>query len=117
MTVRVRPAVSRDVNIPEIDVEPGDQQLHRVYVDIELQGKGIGRGLMNAALSHPRLAGARRIFLQVWEQNANAVGLHESLGFRTCGRTTFTIGAGELAEDVVMVLESGRAGSTVISGE
>jgi ribosomal protein S18 acetylase RimI-like enzyme len=95
-----------DVKIPEVEVLPGDQELQRVYVDTELHGKGVGRELMNAALSHPRLARATRIFLQVWEKNENAVGLYESLGFRTVGTTKFTIGSGEIAEDLVMLYKN-----------
>ena len=59
-----------DVTIPEIDVQPGDQALRRVYVETGLQGRGIGRRLMNAALAHPRLEAARRVFLR-----ASASGL------------------------------------------
>lgn len=93
------------VKIPEVDTRPGDQQLHRVYVDTQLHGRGIGRELMNAALAHPRLVEANRIFLQVWEENRTAVALYESLGFRTVGRTTFAIGSGEIVEDDVMLLD------------
>jgi diamine N-acetyltransferase len=93
-----------DVRIPEIEVRAGDQELHRVYVDTELQGRGLGRRLSEAALQHPRLARARRIYLQVWEKNEHAVRLYESLGFRTVGTTTFTIGS-EVAQDLIMRLE------------
>jgi ribosomal protein S18 acetylase RimI-like enzyme len=94
-----------DVGIPEIEVRPGDQELHRVYVDTDLQGQGLGRALMNAALEHPRLAKASRVYLQVWEQNEQARGLYESLGFHTVGTTTFTVGSGEVVQDLVMLLE------------
>jgi diamine N-acetyltransferase len=98
-----------DVDIREVDARSGDQELHRIYVETELHGRGLGRSLMNTALQHPRLASASRIFLQVWERNERAVRLYESLGFRTVGTTTFTIGSGEVAEDLVMVLDRDRA--------
>jgi ribosomal protein S18 acetylase RimI-like enzyme len=94
------------VHIPEADIRPGDQELHRVYVDTALQGRGLGRRLMDAALCHPRLAAAGRVYLQVWERNPRAIGLYESLGFQTVGATTFRIGTGELAEDLVMLLDT-----------
>jgi ribosomal protein S18 acetylase RimI-like enzyme len=94
-----------DVGIRGVEAGPGDRELHRIYVETEMQGRGVGRSLMNAALQHPRLADASRIFLQVWERNEQAIGLYESLGFRTVGKTTFTIGSGEVAEDLVMVLD------------
>jgi ribosomal protein S18 acetylase RimI-like enzyme len=94
-----------DVDIPEVDVRPGDQELHRIYVAAEVQGRGLGRRLMNAALEHPRLADARRIYLQVWETNERAMRLYESLGFETVGTTRFRIGSGEVVEDLVMRLD------------
>ena len=94
-----------EVEIPEVDAEPGDGGLHRVYVETAQHGRGIGRELVHAALSHPRLQAAPRVYLQVWEENRTAVGLYESLGFRTVGTTRVTIGTDEVGEDLVMVLE------------
>ena len=92
-----------DVEIAGFDAGPGDQELHRLYVDTELHGGGVGRTLMDAALAHPRLVSAARIYLQVWHRNERAIRLYESLGFRVVGTTTFRIGVGELAEDLVML--------------
>jgi diamine N-acetyltransferase len=96
-----------DVKIPEVDATPGDQGLHGVYVEPTLQGRGLGRRLMDAALAHPRLAQAKRIFLQVWDENERAVRLYESLGFKKVGTTTFKIGS-EVMEDLIMVLDKAR---------
>jgi ribosomal protein S18 acetylase RimI-like enzyme len=93
-----------DVAIEGIDPQPSDQELHQLYVDTPLQGAGIGRALMEAALAHPRLAGAKRIYLQVWERNERAVRMYERLGFRVVGTTHFTVG-GEDVEDLVMALD------------
>ena len=92
-----------DVTIPEIEAQPGDRAVHRVYVETELQGRGIGRVLMDAALSHPRLVDAERIYLAVWEENAPALRLYESLGFQAVGTTRFTLGR-DAVEDLVLVL-------------
>jgi diamine N-acetyltransferase len=102
-----------DVDIPEVEGRPGDQELHRVYVETALHGRGLGRRLVSAALDHPRLAEANRIYLQVWERNARAIWLYQSLGFRTVGTTSFTIGGGDVVEDLVMVLD--RSGASGIS--
>jgi ribosomal protein S18 acetylase RimI-like enzyme len=93
-----------DVTIPEVEARPGDQSLNRLYVDTALQGRGLGRRLLEAALQHPRLASASRIFLAVWDENDRAVGLYESYGFRKVGATTVTVGA-EVMEDRVMLLD------------
>jgi ribosomal protein S18 acetylase RimI-like enzyme len=86
-------------------VQFDDEELQRLYVETELQGRGIGRALLDAALEHPRLARAPRVHLQVWEENERAVRLYESAGFRRAGTTSFAIGSGEVVEDLVMVLE------------
>jgi ribosomal protein S18 acetylase RimI-like enzyme len=99
-----------DVGVPEVQVRPGDRGLRRLYVETAFQGRGLGRKLTDAALQHPRLAGAGRIFLQVWEENERAVGLYESFGFRRVGTTTFTVGAEEM-EDLVMLLDRSSAAS------
>ena len=94
-----------DVDAAAPERRPDDQILHRLYVATEQQGRGVGRRLMEAALRHPRLATAGRVYLQVWEVNDRAIRLYESLGFRTVGKTTFTIGAGHVTEDLVMRLD------------
>jgi diamine N-acetyltransferase len=99
-----------DVDIGEVEVQSGDQGLRRLYVERTLQGRGLGRTLMEAALEHPRLAEARRIFLQVWEENERAVRLYESFGFERIGTTTFRVGD-EVMEDLVMMLDKNDAAS------
>jgi ribosomal protein S18 acetylase RimI-like enzyme len=94
-----------DVTIPEVEVQPGDQALHRVYVDPRLQGRGIGRALVDRALAHPRLGSAPRVYLTVWEENEPALRLSESVGFRRIGTTRVTIAGADVGEDLVMVLE------------
>lgn len=98
-----------DVDIPEVEVQPGDQELHRIYVETAMHGQGLGRQLMDAALGHPRLADAPRIYLTVWEQNERAVRLYESLGFENVGTTTVTIGSTEVGQDLVMLLDRSDA--------
>jgi|SRR5581483_4341830 len=98
-----------DVSIEEAEARPGDQELHRLYVETAEHGRGVGRALVDAALHHPRLAGASRIYLQVWERNDRAVRMYRRAGFRTVGRTRFTIGAGEVVEDLVMLLDQDTA--------
>ena len=95
-----------DVDIPELEPRPGDQAVQRLYIETSQQGRGLGRRLLEAALAHPRLAKARRIFVQVWEENERAVRLYESLGFQTVGTTTFMVGS-EVMEDLVLLLDKG----------
>jgi diamine N-acetyltransferase len=100
-----------DVAIPEVDIRAGDQSLRRLYVDTHLQGRGIGRRLLRAALAHPRLAAARRVFTSVWEQNEPALRLYESFGFGRVGTTRVVIGGKEVGDDLVLMLDR-RANET-----
>lgn len=51
-------------------------------LDPAAEGRGVARGLMEAAEAWARKRGYRRITLNVWTQNARAVGLYQHLGFR-----------------------------------
>jgi diamine N-acetyltransferase len=88
-------------DIPEVRDRPGGA-IRRMYVDAPYQGRGIGSRLMAASLGRPELAGAPRVYVQVWEENAGAIRFYERFGFRTIGRTQFTIGDGAMLEDLVM---------------
>jgi len=90
------------VKIPEANAAGGDRELGRLYVETGLQGKGIGRQLMDAALNDPEMAKAPNVFLQVWDENKRAVAMYESYGFKECGVTRFEL-AGKPAQDSIMV--------------
>lgn len=98
------------VKIPEAKAAKGDRELGRLYVETSLQGKGIGRRLMDAALNDPEMAMAPNVFLQVWDENKRAVAMYESYGFNECGVTRFEL-AGEPAQDLIMVRHQGSANS------
>jgi ribosomal-protein-alanine acetyltransferase len=52
-----------------------------IGVAASMQGKGIGRQLMDALLLHAKRQGAEQVFLEVKESNASAISLYKSLGF------------------------------------
>jgi ribosomal protein S18 acetylase RimI-like enzyme len=90
------------VKIPEAEATEDDLELGRLYIETDLQGRGLGRQLTDAALSDPDMAKAPNIFLQVWDENQKAISLYESYGFEKCGVTTFDLG-GKPAQDLIMV--------------
>lgn len=90
------------VKIPEAEASEADRELGRLYIDTELQGQGIGRQLMDAAINDPEMAQAPNIFLQVWDKNDRAISLYESYGFERYGVTTFEL-AGKPAQDLIMI--------------
>src|SRR3989338_172078 len=92
-----------EVEIPEINPEEGDQELRRIYVATEFQGKGIGRQLMDAAFSHPHLGNARNIYIDVWDKNEKAVNFYKKYGFKEFGKTDVYIGSKYIGQDLIMV--------------
>lgn len=62
-----------------------DQELQRLYILSKYQEKGLGKTLLEKALSHPRLKQARNIYLDVWKNNPRAKKLYELYGFKEIG--------------------------------
>ena len=83
---------------------PDDRELIRLYVHPDYQNRGIGSGLLTAALEHPVLASAPRVFLEVWEKNYGAMRLYCRYGFELFGARKFEVASGaEMDLDLVMV--------------
>ena len=61
-------------------------ELITVAVDPKWRKKGIGRALLRAAFADLMMSPARRMFLEVAADNAGAVRLYETEGFREVGR-------------------------------
>jgi diamine N-acetyltransferase len=84
-----------------------DQELRRLYVHPTAQSRGYGSALMDAALRHPQLHEARRIYLDVWEHNHAAQRFYRRYGFAVVGTRSFQVESGaETSLDLVMVRES-----------
>lgn len=60
-----------------------EAELLTIAVDPKWRGKGVGRALMDAVFADLMLSPARRMFLEVDEQNRPAIRLYEKLGFAT----------------------------------
>lgn len=76
--------------LPLPPVAPPQAELHRLYVLKAFQGKGLGRVLMDEAISRMRQGGAGEICLGVWEGNANAKGFYTRYGFEKAGEYNYT---------------------------
>lgn len=79
-------------------------ELRRLYVLSAFQKQGIGTALLQAALAHPQMQHAQKIFLDVWEHNHGARRLYERFGFRVIGKQKFTVASGSETDfDLLMV--------------
>lgn len=63
------------------EVEPGTVKLRQMAVLYGLQGKGIGRVLMNFAENVARDAGYKKLTMHA---RKTAIGFYEKLGYTTC---------------------------------
>ncbi len=96
---------------------PRDQYLERLYVLAQYHGRGLGRRLLRAALTHPRLAAAANVWLNVWSRNATAIGLYESEGFRVVDQYDFHLPSGETGDpELVMMRERWTARVDDVAG-
>ena len=81
------------VRLPSATERPATIYLDRIYVRGSSRRQGLGRLLMDEALSRGKRAGMTRICLGVWEANTPAIAFYEALGFAPCGQETFRLGS------------------------
>lgn len=70
-----------------VDRDNGELCLGAMWVAPEARGAGVGRRIVEAVLAWARDAGHDALALWVNEENASALRLYESCGFRLTGRT------------------------------
>jgi ribosomal protein S18 acetylase RimI-like enzyme len=76
-----------------VALQPGDLELKRIYLLSRFHGGGVGRRLMAAALDAARTAGAGRVLLGVYGENADAISFYARQGFARAGVRKFQVGA------------------------
>jgi GNAT superfamily N-acetyltransferase len=80
---------------------PGVYKLHKLYVRGDIQGKGLGKALVNAVLEEIRPLDAAALYLNVNRQN-KARSFYEKFGFTVIGEENIDIGSGYFMTDYVM---------------
>ena len=83
------------------DPSPDDLEIKRLYLFQRFQGTGIGRALMDAALTGARERGATRVLLGVYGKNARAIAFYGKAGFHHVGERRFLVGA-TYHDDVIL---------------
>jgi GNAT superfamily N-acetyltransferase len=77
---------------PESVTGPAPMEIVRFYVDRPWHGGGVAQTLMAAAASMARAAGARTLWLGVWERNERAIAFYRKSGFADVGTKIFVLG-------------------------
>jgi diamine N-acetyltransferase len=83
------------------DPSPGDMEIKRIYLLRRFQGTGVGRGMMDAAITDARAQGATRLLLGVYSRNTRAITFYEKAGFHLAGERRFKVG-GNHYDDVIL---------------
>jgi diamine N-acetyltransferase len=68
-------------------------EIVRFYVDRPWHGQGLAQELMRVAAEHAQAAGARTLWLGVWERNPRAIAFYRKCGFTEVGTHTFVLGS------------------------
>jgi ribosomal protein S18 acetylase RimI-like enzyme len=78
----------------------------RFYVDRPWHGRGVAHQLMAAAADAAQAAGARTLWLGVWERNPRAIAFYRKCGFEDVGTQIFVLGA-DHQQDLVLARSLG----------
>ncbi len=86
-------------------------ELQRFYVDHRYHGRRLSHQLMQACTATAGAAGARMLWLGVWERNARAIAFYEKCGFAVVGHQHFLLGTDRQHDRVMVrpVSQEGRA--------
>lgn len=76
-------------------------KLHKIYVDPSLQGKGIGKSMLQFIMHEISLKEVNYLELNVNRQNT-AIGFYKKLGFNIIAEEDIAIGNGFFMNDYVM---------------
>jgi diamine N-acetyltransferase len=76
-------------------------ELHRLYVDRNAIGCGVGAALMRAIVEAARRDGRKTLWLGVWDKNLRAIAFYERWGFETVGEHVFRLGTDDQT-DLIM---------------
>ncbi len=84
-------------------IEPvGTFKLHKLYVRTDIQGKGIGRALIDAVIDDILPLGANSLILNVKRDNDKAIEFYKRLGFSILCNEDIDIGNGYFLVDYRM---------------
>ena len=87
-------------NFPDV----GTLRIHKIYVDTNVHGKGLGKALLGKAIEIGKELDVATVNLNVNRFN-KAVDFYKAQGFQIVKEENIDIGIGYLMEDYVMVLE------------
>ena len=79
-------------DLPDIDTNGDDLEVRRIYALSRLQGSGLGRQMMQAAIDEARAQDANRLLLGVSKKNTKAIAFYQRTGFDIIGSRLMRFG-------------------------
>lgn len=79
-------------------------EIERIYVRERFKGHGLGKAMVEQAISEASHQGLTKIWLGVWEHNSAARRFYEHFGFQVTGSHTFALG-NDNQTDLIMELD------------
>lgn len=76
----------------KINFKDNEFELERIYVLQAYQKSGLGKLLLDHAISSAKLLHCDHIILGVWEHNENALAFYQKMGFKRIGQHVFKLG-------------------------
>ena len=76
-------------------------EIERIYVSKEFQGEGLGRCLMEKAISTANGGRKKYVWLGVWEKNEKALRFYKRNGFYQIGTHSFVMGDDEQTDYIM----------------
>lgn len=106
LNVDGEPAGYLKINEDGAQTEFGDAdglEIERIYLKQALQGRGLGRALMEKAISIAREKEKSYIWLGVWTRHTRAVAFYEHMGFEKAGSHYFLMGAEQQKDHIMRI--------------
>jgi ribosomal protein S18 acetylase RimI-like enzyme len=87
---------------PDCVTGPNPFELKRFYIDRAWQGAGLAQLLMHATIDAAVAAGARTLWLGVWEHNPRAIAFYRKFAFVEAGTHDFMLGRDRQTDLIMM---------------
>jgi len=84
---------------------PSKTKIHKIYILLEAQGKGVGKKLIQEVARIAKKNGDTHLFLNVNKYNQSAIEFYSKIGFYEDFREVINIGNGFVMDDVVMEMK------------
>jgi ribosomal protein S18 acetylase RimI-like enzyme len=77
---------------PSSELDGAVLEISRIYVVKEKIGTGVGKALLEFAISFAQQCNKELVYLGVWEHNKKAIDFYERFGFTKFGEHIFMVG-------------------------